>query len=232
MNQFFSPETQVLFEDLLLLPQEGAQTGPTGRPPNSYAILVGGQSILFDAPYSWVVPAVSRLRDEGYPPAALVLSHSNVAGQGDAFEVMTDEFEVPILLHPADAAAAESRRAGVEFANPQQSEVLAEAGLEVFHFPGHTEGSILLYWKEHGGILLAGDSAVGPGPRQDPEPLRLIRAPAINVEADEGLRESWSNFDRPVRTVGPLHGSVYVDRDDIEKIVRPLIDGEPMGPMT
>ena len=127
MHDFFSPETQVLFDDLLLLPQEDAQTGPTGRPPNSFAVLIGGRSILFDAPYSWAVPAVRRLRDEGYPPAALVLSHSNVAGQGDAFDAMTEEFGVPMLLHPSDAAAAESQRSGVEFADPFQSDVLAES---------------------------------------------------------------------------------------------------------
>ena len=232
MHQFFSPETQALFDDLLLLPQEGAQTGPTGRPPNSFAVLVSGRSILFDAPYSWVVPAVRRLRDEGHAPAALVLSHSNVAVQGDAFDVMTGEFEVPVLLHPADAAASEPRQSGVEFADPLQSNILAESGLEVFRFPGHTEGSIVLYWQEHGGVVLAGDSAVGPGPRQDPEPPRLIRAPAMNAEADENLRKLWRNFEKPIRTLGPLHGAVYVDRDDIQEIMHPLIEGEPMGPMT
>ena len=231
MHDFFSPETQVLFDDLLLLPQEGAQTGPTGRPPNSFAVLVGEQSILFDAPYSWVTPAVRRLRDAGYPPAALVLSHSNVAGQGDAFDVMSEEFEVPVLLHPADAASSESRRAGVEFSDPQRSEILAEAGLEVLHFPGHTEGSVVLYWEEHGGIVLAGDSAVAPGPQQGLDPPRLVRPPAMNGEADEGLRELWRNFDKPLRTICPLHGATYVDRDDLEEIMTPLVEGESMGPM-
>ena len=231
MQSFFSPETRVLFDDLWLLPQEGASTGPTGRPPNSFAILADGRSILFDAPYSWVVPAVRRLRDEGYPPVALVLSHSNVAGSGDAFDVMTGEFGLPVMLHPADAAAPESRRAGVEFADPLESEVLAEAGLEVFHFPGHTEGSVVLYREERGGVVLAGDSAVAPGPEQEPEPPRLIRPPAASAEADEGLRERWRTFGRHVRTVCPLHGAVYVDRDDIDDIMRPLVEGEPMGPM-
>lgn len=232
MHAFFSPETQVLFDDLLLLPQEGAQTGPTGRPPNSYAILVDGGSILFDAPYSWAIPAVRGLRDAGYPPAALVLSHSNVAGQGDAFDEMTEEFEVPVLLHPADAAASESRRAGVEFADPLRSEILAEARLEVVHFPGHTQGSIVLYWEEHGGVVLAGDSAVAPGPQQGLDPPRLVRPPAMSAEADEDLRERWRNFERPIRTVGPLHGATYVDRDDMQEIMHPLIEGESMGPMT
>lgn len=163
---------------------------------------------------------------------ALVLSHSNVAGQGDAFDVMTDEFGVPILLHPDDAKASESRQAGVEFEDPQQSEVLAEAGLEVFHFPGHTEGSVVLYWGEHGGVMLAGDSAVAPGPQQGLDPPRLVRPPAMNAEADQGLREQWRTFDKPLRSICPLHGATYVDRDDLQEIMRPLLESESMGPMT
>ena len=231
MQPFFSSEPQYLFDNLVLLPQEGAQTGPTGRPPNSFAILTNGSSILFDAPYSWVTPAVRRLRDEGYPPAALVLSHSNVAGQGDVFDVMTQEFGVTVLLHPADAARDESRQAGVEFSDPRESNVLSEEGLEVLHFPGHTDGSIVLYSESHGGFLLAGDSAVGPGPRQDPTPPRLVRAPATNAESEEGLKEQWhalTNSGRPLRTICPLHGTLYVDRDDISEIMRPLIEGESM----
>ena len=228
MYDFFSPEPQYLFDDLVLLPQDGAQTGPTGRPPNSFAVLTNERSILFDAPYSWVVPAVRRLRDEGYPPTALVLSHSNVAGQGDAFDVMTQDFEIPVLLHPDDAARDESSQAGVEFSDPQDSEALAEAGLETLHFPGHTGGSIMLYSGSHGGFLLAGDSAVGPGPRQDSEPPRLVRAPATGEEAEEKLKEQWRTFDRPLRSICPLHGAVYVDRSDLEEIMRPLAEGESM----
>ena len=47
--QFYSPNSQKLFDDIIFLPQEGAVAGPTGRPPNSYAILFDDHSILFDA---------------------------------------------------------------------------------------------------------------------------------------------------------------------------------------
>jgi glyoxylase-like metal-dependent hydrolase (beta-lactamase superfamily II) len=228
VNQFFSPDTQVLLDDLLLLPQDGASTGPTGRPPNSYAVIQEGRSILFDAPYSWVVPSLRRLRDEGYPPAALVLSHSNVAGQGDAFAEIVAEFRIPVMLHPEDAENQESRRAGVEFEDPLESEVLEEADVEALHFRGHTEGSIVLYRERNGGVMLAGDSAVGPGPRQDQDPPRLLLPPATSDENAEKLREAWRTFGRPLRSVCPLHGTAYADRDDLPEITRPLIEGESM----
>ncbi len=90
----------------------------------------------------------------------------------------------------------------------------------------------MLYWQEPGGVVLAGDSTVAPGPRQGLDPPRLVRPPTMNTEADEGLREMWRTFEKPLRTVCPLHGAVYVDRDDIEEVMRPLIEDESMGPMT
>ncbi len=85
---FFSPESQYLHNDLVLLPQEGAQTGGTGRPPNSYALLFDGYSVLFDAPFSYLLDGVGELAKRSRPPGALVLSHRDLVGQGDAFETL------------------------------------------------------------------------------------------------------------------------------------------------
>lgn len=105
-----------------------------------------------------------------------------MSGQGDAFEVMAEEFGIPILLHPADAAASESRRAGIEFSDPLQSSVLAGVGLEVFHFPGHTGGSIVLYSGNHGGLLLAGHKRRGRR-RAQGEVAHVRQAAAQRVSA-------------------------------------------------
>ena len=227
---FFSPESQTLYNDLVLLPQKGATTGGSGRPPNSFAILFNDYSVLFDAPYSWTLAGIKDLADKGYPPRVLVLSHRNVAGQGDAFGTLQENYNLPILLHPDDASHPEAKRSGVDFGDPMDDEVLKESGLEVIHFPGHTAGSVMLLWSAHGGVLLAGDCAVGPGPRQDQEPPRLERSPGPTETMTEQLAEQWRTFSRPLRTVGPLHGTVYQDRDDLADIMRPLYDAPPMDP--
>ena len=226
---FFSPTSRYLYNDLILLPQKGAVTGGTGRPPNSFAVLFEGYSVLFDAPYSWTLPGTRELTDKGYPPKALVLSHRNVAGQGDAYAEL-QAYDLPILLHPEDASHPEATRLGVEFGDPANSEVLNEAGLEVLHFPGHTAGSVMLYWPAHGGVLLAGDCAVGPGPRQDQEPPRLERSPGPTEAMTEHLAEQWRTFSKPLRAVCPLHGTIYQDRDDLADIMRPLSEEPPMDP--
>ena len=87
---FFSPDSQYLHDDLMLLTQEGAQTGGTGRPPNSYALLFDGYSVLFDAPFSYLLDGVDELAKRGYPPGALVLSHRDLVDQGDAFETLRE----------------------------------------------------------------------------------------------------------------------------------------------
>ena len=227
---FFSSESQTLFDNLIMLPQKGAMTGGSGRPPNSFALLFEDYSVLFDAPYSWTLAGIKELANQGYPPRVLVLSHRNVAGQGDAFVTLQEDYNLPILLHPDDASHLEAKRSGVEFGNPMEDETLRESGLEVIHFPGHTAGSVMLYWSEHGGVLLAGDCAAGPGPRQDQEPPRLERTPGPTEEMTEQLAEQWRMFSRPLRTVCPLHGTLYQDRDDLGEIMRPLYDAPPMDP--
>ena len=227
---FFSSKAQYLYDDLVLLPQAGATTGGSGRPPNSFAVLFEGYSILFDAPYSWTLGGIRELAEEGYPPKVLVLSHRNVAGQGDAYGALRETYGVSILLHPEDAAHPEAKQAGVDFGDPMTNEVLKEAGLEPIHFPGHTAGSVMLYWAAHGGVLLAGDCAVGPGPRQDQKPPHLERSPGPTEAMTERLAEQWRVFDKSLRTICPLHGTIYQDRNDLTAIMRPLSEEPPMDP--
>lgn len=231
MHEFFSPDSQRLTDRVMLLPQEDAQTGPTGRPPNSYAWLFDGGAVLFDAPFHRLLPAIGALEEDGYPPAALVLSHRHVAGQGDGFDALREAFgdELPMLLAPRDAEHEQAQQTGVAFGDPAESDVLAEAGLEVIAMPYHTTGSIMLYAEAGGGTLLAGDSTVAPGPEQDALPERLERPPvAPGAASDEEQRDFWQDWDRPLRSVFPLHGAPYADRDDLDAIMRPLRENAAM----
>ena len=131
-------------------------------------------------------------------------------------------YDLPVLLHPADDT-------GGAFGNPMNNAVL-KTGLEVIHFPGHTPGSIMLYRRERGGVLLAGDSAVAPGPRQNQEPPRLERPLGPTQAMTDGLAGRWRSFDKLLQTICPLHGVPYVDRGDLQDIMCPLYDVEPMNP--
>ena len=233
---FYSPDTQRVIGPVVLLPQKGSVSGGSKRPLNAYAVLRPGRSILFDAPLSWTLDGVRRLADEGHPPAALVLSHRDLAASGDAFEAFTETFDAPILLHREDRSSAKARDAGVAWQDVLEGDgarALAEAGLEVIHVPGHTPGSIMLYLADEGGILLAGDSAVGPGPAQSDRTPRLERP--LGADEDPAFVDTWRRtVERlPLAAVLPLHGEAYTRAEhpeDFDRIVANVWNGAPMDP--
>ena len=234
--EFYSSDAQPIIGPVVMLPQKGSTSGGSKRPLNSYAVLREGHSILFDAPFSWVMDGIHRLASDGHPPAAMAISHRDLAGSGDAFEAFSQAFGVPILMHPADQAEDAPSELDVPLGDPMDGEggrLLHEAGIEVIHVPGHSPGSIMLYLPDEGGILLAGDCAVGPGPDQTDRTPRLERTIAIEDEAR--FADIWQKIvDRlPLAGVLPLHGEMYLRRDrpdDFDRIVVNIWSGKPMDP--
>lgn len=233
---FYSPDMQPIVGPVVMLPQKGSVSGGSKRPLNSYAILREGRSILFDAPVSWAMDGVRQLAEDGHPPAALVISHRDLAGSGDEFEAFRDEFGVPILMHPADQREDAPSKLSVALHDPMEGEggrILQDAGIEVIHVPGHSPGSIMLYLADEGGILLAGDCAVGPGPEQSDRSPRLERP--SKADEDERFLDTWrKTVDRlPIAAVLPLHGEAYTRAehgDEFDRIVANIWTGEPMDP--
>ena len=235
MIEFYADRTQPLVGPVVMLPQAGSAMGGSKRPLNSYAVLRDGYSILFDAPFSWVMDGVHRLAANGHPPLACVLSHRDLAASGDAFADLVAEFGVSILLHPDDQATDAAKEAGVAWSDPttgQGAAILADAELELIHIPGHSPGSIMLHLADEGGIVLAGDSAVGPGPEQADQTPRLERP--IGADENPGFVADWRRTVSrlPIVAVLPLHGQAYraADREDFNSIVANIWRGEPMNP--
>jgi glyoxylase-like metal-dependent hydrolase (beta-lactamase superfamily II) len=191
---------------------------------NAYAVLRPGGAVFIDASISPLIPFIRDLAGRGFAPAALVMSHRHVAGNGDALGAIAKEFKIPLLLHPIDAEHPQARYARVEYENPVGHPVLSDFGLEAVLFPGHTEGSIVIYGAENGGVLFTADAAMGPTADQTAAGVeRLIRPPAQLSVDDHGLRRQWMSFSRPLATVLPYHGTGYIDRAaDLPQIMAPL----------
>ncbi len=229
MTDFYQPRNVALRDGLILLPQFGSPSGGTHRPLNAYALVFGERCVLFDAPLSHALPGVRRLIADGVQPVAVVLSHADLAESGDAFEAMEGELDLPIYLHPADQADARAKRLGIDWRDPTAADgPLAEMPVELIHWPGHSPGSTMLYTAEHGGILLAGDSAVAPGPMQPDGSPPLVRPPASGGVTDAEVVARWKAFDRqPLAMIAPLHGNAYVDVEPAP-LLRSLWESEPM----
>jgi glyoxylase-like metal-dependent hydrolase (beta-lactamase superfamily II) len=206
---------------------------------NGYAVFSGQRFILFDVNSMVLKPLLAPLLSDGFRPAALVFSHRHPASLGDAVQRLMDDFSIPAFLHPKDAGHFQARQTGINFEDPMENPLFAEFGIEPILFPGHTAGHIALYSSDDGGLLLAGDAAMGP-----PAPATrrgvefLVRPPLSTNVDDEMLRQHWVKFDRPLKTVLPYHGTGYIDRaDDLAQIMAPLVrpeatdglDGEPLA---
>lgn len=231
--EFYAAETQDVIGPVVMLPQKGSVSGGSKRPVNSYAILREGSSVLFDAPFSWVMDSIRRLAEEGHAPTAMAISHRDLGASGDAYGEFVSEFGGPVLMHPDDQATDKGRKVEVPLHDPMASKALSDAGAQVIHTPGHSPGSIMLYLADEGGILLVGDSAVGPGPQQSDRTPRLERP----IMADENpiFLDTWrKTVDRlPIAAVLPLHGEAYTRAehpDDFDAIIANIWTGAPMDP--
>ncbi|MGA8485107.1 MAG: MBL fold metallo-hydrolase [Nitrososphaeraceae archaeon] len=224
------PQMTRLRPDIFLIEYSDAGAEEVHLSTNTYALLNAGRMLLLDTNVSSLVPFLRQLSDDGYSPAALVLSHRHVVGLGDAIGDLSSEFKIPVLLHPIDARHQQALDSGIQFENPVGHPILDEFGFEALLFPGQTAGSIILHTTKHGGVLLTGDSAMGTTSNQSKAGSeRLVRPPIETSVDDTGLREQWLAFDRLVATVLPFHGTGYIDRqaNDIASIMRPLVRPEP-----
>lgn len=224
------PQMTHLRPDVVLIEYSDPGAESIHTSTNTYALLNAGRMLLMDTNVSSLLPFVRQLSNDGFSPAALVLSHRHVVGLGDAIGTLATEFRIPVLLHPIDARHHQALTAGIKFEDPVGHPVISEFGFEALLFPGQTAGSIVLYSANNGGMLLTGDSAAGTSADQTEAGLeRLIRPPIETSVDDTELRRQWLAFDRPVATVLPFHGTGYVDRPaaDITSIMRPLVRSEP-----
>ena len=224
------PQMTHLRPDIVLIEHSDPGAEEVHISTNTYALLNAGRMLLVDTNVSHLLPFVRQLSDDGFSPAALVITHRHVVGLGDALSDIKTEFKIPLLLHPIDAKHKQAVAAGIPFENPIGHRVLSEFAFEALLFPGQTAGSIMLYSTNNGGLLLTGDSASGTSADQAKAGLeRLIRPPIDTSVDDAELRKQWLAFDRPVATVLPFHGTGYVDRSaaDLASIMQPLVRSEP-----
>ena len=131
---------------------------------------------------------------------------------------------VPVMLHPDDARHRQAAPFG-PFENPVGSDLLARFCITAMPFPGHTEGHVLYRLDRYGGVLFAGDSAMGAP--EDAGRLAFVRSPVFFNIDDQHLRAGWSTLKLDVRSFAPFHGTPAIDREDLAALTAPLMRQEP-----
>ena len=134
------PQMTQLRPDIVLIENSDPGAEEVHISTNTYALLNAGRMLLVDTNVSHLLPFVRQLSDDGFSPAALVITHRHVVGLGDALNDIKTEFKIPLLLHPIDAKHKQAVAAGIPFENPIGHRVLSEFAFEALLFPGQTAG--------------------------------------------------------------------------------------------
>ena len=222
-TDLFAPRR--LRDDLFVLPHREQEIAARGIPANTYVLQVQDRLILLDVVFADALSSLRALITDHVYPAALVLSHRHVVAQAEVLTAMVKKFRIPVFLDPVEARHPQVTRASdLPFEDPAKSALLAELGIHVLPMPGHTEGHIMLYRSEDGGMLLAGDCAVGPSAREiERGSWPLIRPPVSFNTDDQQLRRGWERFSLSVTTLGPYHGlPLSNDPEHIEAGIRAM----------
>lgn len=133
---------------------------------NAYEVVcrITGRGLLIDAP-----EGVDTVRFDP-PPQALVLTHGHGDHTGGLLHFLK-KTPVPVMAHALDAPRLPA--APDVFLKDGQDIAVGRLSLRVMHTPGHTPGSICLFFQN---VLFSGDTLFpnGPGRTESPEAFRLI----------------------------------------------------------
>lgn len=178
--------------------------------------------VLIDAVRPESKIALERFMKDGYTVDAVLLTHSDLIDQayGDLKEVSTNLGNPAIYIHPKDVKPRWEDAQDIMTA----PSAFSDYELEVFHFPGHTPGSSVIYSELNNGMVFSGDSAVGSN--YEKEAYHFDRPPN---NSDEVLRESWQKFNKEFSHFLPLHGKpeFTLSRKRKEEILDNLRKQEP-----
>lgn len=128
-------------------------------------------ALIVDAPFGLVQPLSLEAMREGVTPSALLLTHTHWDHTGDAAELKRVYPDIRIYVHRDDEYRLIEPMKHTVWPLPFEVEAVKPDGylahgdtlsigglsFEVLHTPGHTEGGVCLYSKEHR-ILFAGDT--------------------------------------------------------------------------
>jgi glyoxylase-like metal-dependent hydrolase (beta-lactamase superfamily II) len=186
-----------------------------GMSTNTYVLASNERALLIDPLFDYLLQPINEILSKGFSLSGILFTHRHLVSNGNFLYGLTNKYNVPLFLHSADQRYLKIRGLNYAFENPVEHPLTKEFDIEVIHFPGHTEGSIIIYQKQNGGLLMTGDAAVGPSEKQIQNgQVQLVR-PSLNLSInDNQLRADWEQFNLLFAHVAPFHGGVIINMAD------------------
>lgn len=187
------------------------------REGQAYALVQDDGLILIDAVYPQIKESVEKLFGK-HKPKAMIVTHKDVlqGAFGNVQEISKWLGGVAVYAHKADHDYQKMSDI------MESSHVLNEAGILVTSIPGHTRGSIVIYFTREE-MLFAGDSAAGS--RVDSDDTAFTH-PAIPLGSWLDFKRGWQNVDGEVKHLLPLHGKPGFHLYNFESIRKELVRPE------
>lgn len=139
---------------------------------NTYVVSNGQQVLLIDpaCAYEWEQQELLRYMEQAaisHCPLSIIATHGHLDHLWGA-RWATETWHTPVLMHTADIPMAQAMQQQYNLfgirAKAEEFPIeglggsgLKVSGLEVIETPGHTPGSVCLYWPEDK-VLLSGDT--------------------------------------------------------------------------
>ncbi len=167
--------------------------------------------VLIDAVRPEHQSTLERYKKDGYKIKAILITHRDIVKQAyKPLHEIAEEFDSNYFIHSLDSDDNDHALNITGY-----HDVFKDFDLSVFHTPGHTSGSVIIYCGINK-ALYTGDSAVGSPYESDK--YYFERPPIESDQNDLALRESWMSISVDFEHILPLHGKPQFDLSEQERI--------------
>jgi hypothetical protein len=183
-----------------------------GNIVNTYAVRHENRHdlLLIDMVYPENKATLDHYKESGYNIKAIVVTSDKTAQNSFmGYKEIAEKYDTQFYMHKLDDNSAHTVHDIM-----LGDEILDQFGVNGFHFPGYTGGSVMVY-VGYNGALFTGHSAVGTPLEEDGAGFQR---PEVNDSEDMGLMDNWLSFAIEFDHIMPAQGTPRLKLSDTDRV--------------